>query len=392
MFWDTVLELSSVLDNANVAYCLLNTSALFAQGVLRKEPQHIEISIQWDAMERVYEAFAGSVSGGFKQHIECSHFDVVTNDILVTFVCYYNTVVVTDPYRIRVETDNMGVWVKSLYYYHQKSTQVSDENRTLIEQYLRGLQDVNGQVNQEAWNQNTYDAWVNRHGTPQEAASKIAKNPLSRLHPWSKHLGSVSGTDIMNLLGSHGGRAVALALLGANVSVVDISETNKSYALDVAKEAGVDIDYIVADVLDLPMGEMSGQYDIVLLELGVLHYFVDLNRLFQVVSQLLRAGGRFILHEFHPISTKLITSTGKKHKVTGNYFDFAMETRSVAHAKYGGSAKQTFVHLRKWTIGEIISSVADSDLQIVRFEEEPNHKIDDIGIPKTFTLVAQKVC
>jgi SAM-dependent methyltransferase len=65
---------------------------------------------------------------------------------------------------------------------------------------------------------------------------------------------------------------------------------------------------------------LAGQYDVVLLELGVLHYFVDLLPLMSKVEQLLRPGGRFLLREFHPVSTKLISSKGKKHKVAGHYF------------------------------------------------------------------------
>ena len=52
------------------------------------------------------------------------------------------------------------------------------------------------------------------------------------------------------------------------------------------------------------------------------HYFCDLKPLFSVVATLLsRSGGRLLLRDFHPISTKLITSRGSKHKVAGNYFE-----------------------------------------------------------------------
>ena len=45
---------------------------------------------------------------------------------------------------------------------------------------------------------------------------------------------------------------------------------------------------------------------------------------------------------------------------------------------------------RKWTIGELITSVAASGLRVEVLEEEPNHKLHDIGLPKTYTLVAEK--
>jgi SAM-dependent methyltransferase len=71
---------------------------------------------------------------------------------------------------------------------------------------------------------------------------------------------------------------------------------------------------------------LAGQYDIVLLELGVLHYFIDLHPLMSKVQQLLRPGGRLLLREFHPVSTKLVSSKGKKHKVAGDYFSQVRRT------------------------------------------------------------------
>lgn len=45
---------------------------------------------------------------------------------------------------------------------------------------------------------------------------------------------------------------------------------------------------------------------------------------------------------------------------------------------------------RKWTIGELITVVGQSGLVIKVLEEEPNHKLQDIGLPKTYTLVAER--
>lgn len=36
------------------------------------------------------------------------------------------------------------------------------------------------------------------------------------------------------------------------------------------------------------------------MELGVLHYFLDLQPLFGLVAALLAPGGSFVLREFHP--------------------------------------------------------------------------------------------
>ncbi|WP_442604479.1 methyltransferase domain-containing protein [Paenibacillus sp. KN14-4R] len=255
--------------------------------------------------------------------------------------------------------------------------------------------------NQHAWNQGTYQAWINRFGTPQESASKIKQNPIARLGSLSKYLGDVQGANIINLMGSHGIKGVALAHLGAHVTIADFSEGNAKYANELAVAAGVSLRYIVTDVLDMPEDELTNSYDYVFLELGILHYFTDLLPLFQVISKLLKVGGRLILQDFHPVSTKLISSKGttaniRKHKVTGNYFDTSIEETDISFYKflpeeYRDQAQK--VRLRKWTLGEIVTAVASSGLFIRILEEEANSssEVFDKEIPKTFVLVSEKI-
>jgi hypothetical protein len=63
-----------------------------------------------------------------------------------------------------------------------------------------------------------------------------------------------------------------------------------------------------------------------------------------VVAPLLRPGGRLLLREFHPVSTKLISSKGKKHKVPRgrNALDLMLRclSLSVAEGAAGGRAGQ----------------------------------------------------
>ncbi|MCR8642395.1 class I SAM-dependent methyltransferase [Paenibacillus sp. N1-5-1-14] len=257
------------------------------------------------------------------------------------------------------------------------------------------------QHNQLAWNQGVYQAWLNRFGSPQEIAVKIKQNPSARLGSLAKHFGDVQGAKIINLMGSHGMKAVALAHLGADVTVADFSEGNAQYANELAEAAGVPLRYLVTDVLNMAEEELTGAYDFVFLELGILHYFTDLTPLFEVIAKLLKAGGRLILQDFHPVSTKLINSRGttaniRKHKVSGNYFDISIEETDISFYKflpeeYREQAQK--VRLRKWTLGEIVTSVASSGLFIQVLEEEANSssEVFDKEIPKTFVIVAKKI-
>jgi alkyldihydroxyacetonephosphate synthase len=72
------------------------------------------------------------------------------------------------------------------------------------------------------------------------------------------------------------------------------------------------------------------------------------------------------------------------------------EETDVAFSKFLPEAIQRDipkVQLRKWTLGEIVTAVSQSGLFIKQLVEEPNQSSEafDKGIPKTFTIVAEKV-
>ena len=70
-----------------------------------------------------------------------------------------------------------------------------------------------------------------------------------------------------------------LAVLGADVTVFDISEDNKRYAIELSDAAGVQIDYQVCDVLEIDMTQYGGAFDVVFFEGGVLHISMTSNSL-----------------------------------------------------------------------------------------------------------------
>ncbi|WP_195576479.1 class I SAM-dependent methyltransferase [Paenibacillus sp. 1001270B_150601_E10] len=255
--------------------------------------------------------------------------------------------------------------------------------------------------NKQSWNTGAYQAWLHRFGTPEEAALKIKQDPIKRVDSVLDYMGDLQGQNIINLLGSNGNKAVALALMGAEVTVVDFSIENEKYATELAQAAGVSLRYLLYDVLHLPEEELTGTYDIVYMEFGILHYFEDLAPLFGVVQKLLRQGGKLILQDFHPVTTKLITSKGttaniRKHKVAGDYFDTSLVEKDVAFSKFLPKENQgepQKVRLRHWTLGEIVTAVASQGLYIKVLQELPNQSSDvfDRGIPKSFTIVAERL-
>ncbi|OHD18954.1 MAG: SAM-dependent methyltransferase [Spirochaetes bacterium GWD1_61_31] len=248
-----------------------------------------------------------------------------------------------------------------------------------------------------AWNGPTYQAWVERFGPPEEAAKRLVADPAKSLATLREALGDLCGRHVLNLMGSHGHKAVAMALLGARVTVADFSAENRRYALELATAASVSIDYLVADVLKLGERGLAGGFDLVLAEMGILHYFRSLEPFMALAASCLRSGGRFVLRDFHPVSTKLLSYRGstakvRKYKVDGDYFSAALVQAEVAYSKHLAGGQAEAVWLRQWTLGETVTAVAGAGLVVVSLSEEPNLSGDsfDKGIPKTFTLVAAK--
>jgi SAM-dependent methyltransferase len=387
-----VRTIGEILEEVDIPYQFTGQAALVIQQVPLHSYSDVEVAVQWDVFKDAVEALAPySPSTPIKTaERAATHFK--TDSILVTVSCLFNTTIKTDPYRIPQMIDNQELWCRSLYSYLYDKEMATYEQE--IHAYLASEQQGFTTENEQAWNQNNYIALVNRYGQPTELAKRISQNPKWRLHPFYKYLDDVNRKKITHLMGSNVVKAVALATLGAAVKVVDFSKENAAFAKELAVASQVDIQYVVSDILSLSDEHLDGDQDFVLMELGVLHYLIDLQPLLEKVKVMLKPGGRFVLHEFHPISTKLITSNGKKHKVTGNYFAPDLEKNPVAFTKHMPDEEQdklSKVVQRKWTMGELITAVGQSGLVIKVLEEEPNHKMHDIGLPKTYTLVAESV-
>ncbi|MEI4770425.1 class I SAM-dependent methyltransferase [Psychrobacillus sp. FJAT-51614] len=256
--------------------------------------------------------------------------------------------------------------------------------------------------NQVGWNQSAYQAWTNRHGSPKEFAKKLRENPANAVSHYLNFMGNVKGKRIANFLGSKGNKAVSLALLGAEVLVVDISEDNKKYAMELAEEAQVEIKYIVSDILEVSEDEELNNFDFVLLELGVLHYFVDLSPLFKVVFDSLKPGGQFILRDYHPFVSKLVHIKEGEMIANGNYFSKEVVEEDVAYSILLTEEERTSlkkVNIRRWTLGEIVTSMSKAGLNISYLEEEPGVRwafpsgspegIEN-KMPGLYTLIATK--
>ncbi|WP_426446467.1 class I SAM-dependent methyltransferase [Paenibacillus sp. S-38] len=227
--------------------------------------------------------------------------------------------------------------------------------------------------NREGWSRHAYRAWVRGKGSPQAVAEELKAAPWRKLEPFCSVLGDPEGRKVANLLGSNGKAAVSLALLGADVAVVDLSAENARYAMELAEAAGVKLRYLVADVMNLPAEQAPADCDLVLMELGILHWFTDLGRFFKVAAAMLKPGGRMIVRDFHPVKNKLLRWKDGRMTADGDYFDESLRAGAVPYSVFLTNeerAEVPEVYTRGWTMGDIVTAVADAGLVIRSLKEE----------------------
>lgn len=241
--------------------------------------------------------------------------------------------------------------------------------------------------NKKAWEYNAYEFWVKEAGLPADRAKKIIADPRGALKQYAGYLNTFKGIRVANICGSCGKKAVPLAVLGADVTVFDISEDNKRYAVELADAAGVQIDYQVGDVLEIDMAKYGGTFDVVFMEGGVLHYFHDIDQFMGIMYGLLKPGGKMICSDFHPFSK--VMDTLDLQQPTMSYFSMDVFEGEMAHARfYDEEVRKQFpkCSYRKYTISEIINAVIDAGFSFQRFDEHPFWT--NPVIPGEFTIIA----
>ena len=243
--------------------------------------------------------------------------------------------------------------------------------------------------NKKAWEYNAYDFWVKHSGTPKERAKQDIENPKKMLRKYAGYFDSFSGIKVANICGSCGKKAIPLALLGSEVTIFDISEDNRRYALEVAGAAGVEISYVVGDVLEIDKEKYAGYFDVVFMEGGILHYFHDIDEFMGIMCALLKKGGKLICSDFHPFNK--IYDGLKIEQKTMSYFSTDVFEGEMAHARfYDDEIRKNMpkCSYRKYTVSEIINAIIDSGMTLKKFDEHPAW--EDSTVPGEFTAIAIK--
>lgn len=241
----------------------------------------------------------------------------------------------------------------------------------------------------KAWEYNAYDFWVTHAGTPAERAKEDMAAPEKMLRKYARYFDRYEGIRIANICGSCGKKAIPLALLGADVTVFDISEQNRQYAMETAEAAHVCLHYVVCDVLEIDLEKYGSSFDVVFMEGGILHYFHDIDEFMRIMYSLLKPGGKMICSDFHPFTK--INDSLKMGMPVMSYFSTDIIEAEMAHSRFFEDEirrQMPKCSLRKYTISEILNAIIRSGFTLKQFDEHPSW--EDDRLPGEFTAIAIK--
>jgi SAM-dependent methyltransferase len=123
------------------------------------------------------------------------------------------------------------------------------------------------------------------------------KSARAKLDPHGR-LGDVAGRRVLCLAGGGGQQSAAFALLGARVTVVDISEEQLARDSEAATHYAFDIETLQGDMRDLSRLD-AHVFDVVWHPYS-LNFVPDARVVFREVARVIRAGGMYHVHCANP--------------------------------------------------------------------------------------------
>ncbi|MBM3957485.1 MAG: class I SAM-dependent methyltransferase [Gemmatimonadetes bacterium] len=229
-------------------------------------------------------------------------------------------------------------------------------------------------------------------------------------------VGDVRGRSLLHLQCHFGLDTLSWARLGATVTGVDFSEASIAEARRLAREAGLNASFVVADVIKLG-DRFDGAFDIVFTSFGVVCWLHDLAPWAEAVARALGPGGTFHIAEFHPLMDSLDDRRAIRRTsdlvLRYPYFHDGRPHIRADEEGWGDYADRSFragLPTHEWyhSLGELFEAVTAAGLAVQSFREYPfctyqaregmvkGHdglwRMPDgvLQVPLTFTLRARK--
>src|SRR5450631_2945652 len=217
-------------------------------------------------------------------------------------------------------------------------------------------------VNRENW-----DERVPAHlDSPDYATGRFAEDPsfLSQVVRFDvPRLGDISGLRGVHLQCHIGTDTVSLARLGASMTGLDFSAPAVAAAQRLAERAGAGARFVQADVYAAPDVLGKSEFDLVFTGIGALCWLPDIRRWAEVVTALLRPGGRLFLREGHPVLLSLAdVGPDGRLVVEDVYFERTEPTvveQPGTYVETDAKFSQNLTHQWNHGLGEVVTALLD---------------------------------
>lgn len=204
---------------------------------------------------------------------------------------------------------------------------------------------------------------------------------------------------------SHGLDTLSLLNLGVGAVVgVDLSTSMLALAERKATALGANAKWVHADVLSLP-AFLDGVADLVYTGKGALPWVLDVTSWAAGVARLLRPGGTLFLLEGHPLNW-VWEQASSVHELAGDHSSY-FDVQPRRNSGFPASAVERLTpegelpppaRERQWTLGQVVTALANAGFQIERLEEHAEHywpqfprmsAAEVSRLPHSFSLVAK---
>ncbi len=182
-----------------------------------------------------------------------------------------------------------------------------------------------------------------------------------------EEVGSVTGKSLLHLQCHFGMDTLSWARLGATATGLDFSAPAIAAAGELAAEAGLDAEFVEANVYDAVDALPGRTFDIVYTSRGVLVWLPDLPRWAETVAALLKPGGFLYLREGHPFAHVFDDEAESGLSLRYPYFRGPEPERWEDPGTYADpTAQTTHNETYEWShrMGSIVTAIGQAGLAI----------------------------
>lgn len=185
-------------------------------------------------------------------------------------------------------------------------------------------------------------------------------------------LGNVTGQRLIHLQCHFGLDTLSWARRGARATGLDFSEPATKAATELARDLGIEADFVTSDVYDASAAVSGRTYDIVYTGIGALCWLPDMERWSRVVHDLLHPGGQLYLFEFHPFKWMIEDSGPSEVTLRDSYFTPLHGYTTAGGVTYADSSiPAAATPTVQWNhpLGEVVTALVRAGLQIDSLRE-----------------------